>query len=92
MTDLDILGYAASGLTTASFVPQVWKTLRTRSTEDISHWWLAMFGIGISLWVVYGIWLGAWPIIIGNLVTLSLIGVIVWVKLSPVPAPLKEPA
>lgn len=88
----ELIGFAASGLTTASFVPQVLKTVRTRSTADISHLWLAMFGSGIGLWLLYGLRIGSWPIIAGNAVTLALVCVIAWVKFMPTVAPLKEPA
>ena len=45
------LGVAAGTLTTLSFVPQVLKTWRTKSVEDVSIWMLLAFNGGITLWL-----------------------------------------
>jgi MtN3 and saliva related transmembrane protein len=81
LSPVDLLGTAAGILTTASFVPQVIKTLRSGQTRDISlAMWLS-FCLGVTLWLVYGIMLGAWPIIAANVPTLGLAGTILVVKL-----------
>jgi len=78
---IDLLGAAAGLLTTASFVPQVLKTLRTRQTRDISlTMWLA-FCAGVLLWTVYGFLIEAWPVVITNIPTLVLAGTILVIKL-----------
>lgn len=74
------LGFAAATLTTVSFVPQAWMTFRTRDVSGIS---LAMYGaftLGIVLWLVYGIRLGAWPLIVANSITLLLAGAVLTMK------------
>ena len=75
-----VVGYVAGTLTTLSFVPQVRRALRTRKTDDISWGWLAMFQTGVVLWLIYGLVLHDWPIILANLVTMSLCGVLMAVK------------
>ena len=85
----EIMGLMAAGLTTASFVPQVWHTWRTQSAADISVLWIVMFASGVALWTVYGISVNSLPIIVGNIVTLALIGVIALVKFMP-RRPVKE--
>ncbi len=75
-----VVGYVAGTLTTLSFVPQVRRALRTRKTDDISWGWLAMFQTGVVLWLIYGLVLHDWPIILANLVTMSLCGVLMGVK------------
>ncbi|AFL74468.1 SemiSWEET transporter [Thiocystis violascens] len=82
MSHPDLLGYAAAFLTTASFVPQVWQTLRTRDTRALSLWMYLLFTVGVALWGVYGILLGAWPIILANGVTLLLATIVLWHKLT----------
>jgi MtN3 and saliva related transmembrane protein len=80
LSPIDLLGAVAGTLTTISFVPQVVKTLRTRQTRDISlAMWIA-FVAGVALWTVYGLLLGAWPIVAANLPTLGLAGIILAVK------------
>ncbi len=78
---VNILGFAAATFTTVAFVPQVWKTWRERSTKDISLSTFAMFSLGVFLWLVYGLLVEAWPVIIANAVTLVLSSVILFFKL-----------
>ena len=82
MTFIDALGYAAATLTTASFVPQAWLTFRTRDVSGISLAMYSVFTIGIALWLVYGIFIEAWPVVIANVVTLALAAAILGMKLS----------
>ncbi|MEN9385144.1 MAG: hypothetical protein RI959_2087 [Pseudomonadota bacterium] len=69
---IDILGFVAAVLTTASFLPQAWHTWKTRDVSGISLGMYSAFTVGITLWTVYGFHLGAWPIIISNGITLVL--------------------
>ncbi len=75
------IGLVAGTFTTAAFVPQVIKTWRTRSTEDISLAMFAIFALGVLLWLVYGIYIDSLPIVIANTITLVLAGTIVVLKL-----------
>lgn len=68
----DSIGTVAACLTTASFVPQVWHTLRSRDVSGISLGMYSLFTLGVTLWLVYGILLAAWPIIIANAITTAL--------------------
>jgi MtN3 and saliva related transmembrane protein len=81
LSPIDLLGAVAGVLTTISFVPQVVKTLRSRRTRDISLAMWATFITGVALWTVYGLLLGAWPIVAANVPTLVLAGIILVVKL-----------
>jgi MtN3 and saliva related transmembrane protein len=72
MNPTDPIGYLAATLTTVSFIPQVLHTWRLRSASGISLGMYVIFTIGIALWLIYGVLLGAWPIIIANAVTLAL--------------------
>ena len=77
----DTIGSIAACLTTASFVPQVWHTLRTRDVSGISLGMYSLFTVGVALWLVYGILMVAWPIIIANAITTSLALTILVMKL-----------
>jgi len=74
------LGFAAATLTTISFVPQAWMTFRTRNAGGVSLAMYSAFTVGIALWLVYGLRLGAWPLIIANGATLVLAGAILVMK------------
>lgn len=78
----DAIGAVAGTLTTLAFVPQVVKTWRTRQTRDISLTMWVAFWLGVCLWLVYGVLLSAWPIIVANLLTLVLAGVVLGIKLG----------
>ena len=76
----DITGSFAAILTTLSFLPQVFKTWRSGSAGDLSWIWIAGFGAGLALWLVYGLALGSLPLVAANGVTLSLVLAIALVK------------
>lgn len=82
MRMITALGFFAGTLTTISFVPQVYKTWRTRRCDDLSWGMLVLFGGGISSWLVYGLVLSELPIIAANAVTLALILAIASMKLA----------
>jgi MtN3 and saliva related transmembrane protein len=81
MSVADLLGSIAGVLTTVAFVPQVWGVWKTRSTRDISLGMYLVFTTGVGFWLVYGLVLGAWPIIVANSVTLALTGTVLVLKL-----------
>ena len=64
------IGVAAGTLTTISFIPQVLRTWKTKSVEDLSVWMLLAFNAGLALWLTYGIILRKPAIIYANSVTL----------------------
>lgn len=68
----DLVGYAAALLTTIAFVPQAWKTWKTRSAAGVSLRMYLIFTLGVALWLAYGLMIGAWPVIAANAVTLVL--------------------
>ncbi|WP_370276513.1 SemiSWEET family sugar transporter [Lutibacter sp. HS1-25] len=65
----EIIGLIAAVLTTSSFVPQVYKTWKTKSVGNISlTMYIAMF-LGILLWLVYGIHIHSISMILANSIT-----------------------
>lgn len=81
MESANLLGLVAGTLTTVAFVPQVVKTWRSRSAGDISLAMFALFGLGVFLWLLYGVRIGSLPIVLANGITLALAAVIVFFKL-----------
>ncbi|MBI2745860.1 MAG: SemiSWEET transporter [Burkholderiales bacterium] len=77
----DLIGYIAASLTTLSFLPQALHTFRTRDVSGISLGMYGMFTVGVALWLVYGLLLSAWPIVVANAVTLALALAILVMKL-----------
>ena len=66
----EAIGVVAAVLTTASFLPQVWHSFKTRDVSGISLGMYSVFTVGIALWLVYGLLIGAWPLILANGITL----------------------
>jgi|JI10StandDraft_1071094.scaffolds.fasta_scaffold399218_2 MtN3 and saliva related transmembrane protein len=80
----DLIGSLAAFLTTASFLPQAAKVLRTRETEAISLVMYSMFTAGVTLWGVYGVMTMQWSIIVANAVTVVLASIILGMKVRAV--------
>ncbi len=77
----ELIGYPAAILTTAAFVPQAWKSWRTRDLSGISLPMYAMFTLGVALWLVYGAVIGSVPVVAANGITLLLASLVLWLKL-----------
>lgn len=77
-----IIGIIAAILTTAAYIPQAYKTIKTRSTQDLSVVTFSMLFLGTALWFVYGVYLSNPPMIFANLITSILSGIILLLKLT----------
>ncbi|KQY51954.1 SemiSWEET transporter [Lysobacter sp. Root494] len=74
-------GFVAAALTTFSFIPQAVRTIRTKETHSISLGMYVMFTVGVAFWLVYGLVLMSWPMILSNIVTLALSSTILALKI-----------
>jgi len=81
MDTITLVGFVAGTLTTVAYVPQVIRSWKLKETKDISLSMLVLYAVGVSLWLVYGIWMDALPIIGANGISLILILVILGIKL-----------
>lgn len=77
----DLIGYGAALMTTLAFIPQARKSWVTRDLSGVSLGMYSLFTVGVALWLLYGILLGSWPIILANTVTLALAGMVLVLKL-----------
>jgi len=66
---IDLFGFSAALLTTIAFLPQLFKTWRTQSAEDVSLIMLILFIIGLICWIIYGSEIHSTPIVVANVVT-----------------------
>ena len=76
-----ILGLIAGALTTLSFLPQLIKAWKSRSTHDISIGMFSLLAVGVTLWITYGVVKSDLPVIVANSVTLVFVGLILALKL-----------
>jgi len=82
MESSEIVGLAAGFFATLSFLPQVIKSYKSKSTKDLSWGWLAAFTLGVLLWLTYGLMINSTPVILANIATISLLFVLIFLKLK----------
>jgi MtN3 and saliva related transmembrane protein len=81
MTITTLIGLTAAFCTTVAFVPQVVRTWKNRSTQDLSLGMYLFYATGIFAWLVYGILIRDLPLVASNGVTLVLSLIMVGFKL-----------
>jgi MtN3 and saliva related transmembrane protein len=79
--DWEIIGYAAAALTMFGFLPQLVKMVRTKSVDDVSLFMMLQMGLGVFLWLVYGLHIENSPLIVANSVNLAILALGLFVYL-----------
>ncbi|MET1411538.1 SemiSWEET transporter [Roseibium sp. HPY-6] len=77
----ETIGFIAAILGTICWLPQTIKTWRTRETKDLSLSANLLVLATVALWLIYGIAIDAWPLIVANVISVILVGAIVTAKL-----------
>jgi MtN3 and saliva related transmembrane protein len=77
-----LVSAVAATLTTAAFLPQALHIIRHKDTRAISLHMYVAFAAGVLLWLVFGILIVNWPIILSNAITLGLARAIIAMKLK----------
>jgi MtN3 and saliva related transmembrane protein len=78
---VESIGSLAAACTTLCWLPQAVKIIREKQTKGISLITQAVFTAGIALWLIYGLFLMNWPLILANAVTLVFSSVILILKI-----------
>jgi MtN3 and saliva related transmembrane protein len=73
-----LIGIAAATLTMFSFIPQIARSLRTKSVKDVSPITLFQMSCGVFLWMIYGIYLKDPIIIVANLTTFITLAILLF--------------
>ena len=76
-----IVSSITATLTTAAFVPQAYKIIRSRETAGVSLLMHVVFAAGVAFWFALGVILWNWPMMIANALTFVLTMIIVTMKL-----------
>jgi len=79
---IEIIGLIAATLTTAAFLPQVYKTWKTKDVTGLSLPMVLMLFIGIALWLAYGFLMESISIILANSITIVSIFLLVYFKIK----------
>jgi MtN3 and saliva related transmembrane protein len=84
MQTTEIIGLIAACLTTTAFFPQVIKTVKSKSTKDISLPMYSLMFAGTISWLIYGLLKNDLPIILANGVSSVAAFVIFYFKIKEV--------
>tara|TARA_B100000768_G_scaffold180087_1_gene199205 strand:- start:16540 stop:16806 length:267 start_codon:yes stop_codon:yes gene_type:complete len=76
--NIEIIGLIAAFLTTFAFIPQVYKVIKTKSTDGLSLTTYLIFIIGVCLWLTYGFYKASISMIMGNGITILLSSIIIF--------------
>ncbi|HEX6427685.1 MAG TPA: SemiSWEET transporter [Niastella sp.] len=82
MTTISTIGIIAAALTTGAYIPQAYKTIKTRSTKDLSIITFTMLFAGTILWFIYGLYIHDTPLMLANGITATLSGIIFFLKIG----------
>lgn len=77
-----ILGLAAGTLTAFAGLPQLIKSIKSKSTTDLSLGMFAAITLGVFLWMIYGIMTLDTPLVLANGITLVISGSILGLKIK----------
>jgi MtN3 and saliva related transmembrane protein len=83
MSTATTIGYLTAALSTASFGPQAWKTIRARETKEISAGMYLLTAAAFASWIVFGLLLRQWPLVVSNSICLVPAAFILLMKLLP---------
>ena len=78
------LGFTAAAIGTSLMLPQIIKSIKTKKVDDISLGMLILYFLNCLLWLIYGILIVVWPVIVSNFIALiiSIIQLVLKIKYS----------
>ena len=72
MINPEIIGFIAGIFVACSLIPQTIKSWKTKSTNDISISWMLINLTGQTLWIIYGLMIHSFSLIVMSSITLVL--------------------
>ncbi|MBU3822115.1 SemiSWEET transporter [Flavobacteriaceae bacterium XHP0103] len=82
MNLIETIGFIAAILTTVAFLPQVYKTWKTKDVSGLSLPMLFIFFSGVSIWLIYGILKDSPSMIFANSITIISSFLLLYFKLK----------
>jgi MtN3 and saliva related transmembrane protein len=82
MNWIELAGHTGSLLSSLTFVPQVYKVWKTKRTQDLSLTMMLFVLTSTIVWMVYGVALTLWPVIICNGIISALSLLLIYFKLT----------
>jgi MtN3 and saliva related transmembrane protein len=78
----EIIGHTGAFLSSITFIPQVYKVWQTKSVGDLSMAMMLIVFTSTIVWLVYGISLMLWPVIICNGIICGLSILLIYFKVA----------
>lgn len=82
MNWIEMVGHTGSLLSSITFIPQVYKVWQTKRTKDLSLSMMFIVFTSTVVWLVYGIGLMLWPVIICNAIICLLSLLLIYFKIT----------
>ena len=76
-----IIGYFAGAITIAMQIPQLYHTIRTKKTKDISMWFLLLTLLNHIFWLTYAVLDNSIPLMVTDTVGAILTAIIIGLKI-----------
>ena len=82
MNWVEIIGHFGAILSSITFIPHVVKTWQTKSVGDLSLNMMMIVFISTIVWLIYGVSLVLWPVIVANTIICALSMVLIYFKFT----------
>lgn len=82
MDYIQIAGHVGAFLSSVTFIPQVYRVWKTKSANDLSMTMMIIVFTSTVIWLVYGVALMLWPVILANSVIAVLSLMLIYFKLT----------
>jgi MtN3 and saliva related transmembrane protein len=82
MTWIEAVGHTGAFLSSITFIPQVYKAWQSRSVGDLSTAMMLIVFSSTIVWLIYGINLDLWPVIICNAIIAVLSLMLIYFKFT----------
>ena len=82
MNWIQLVGHAGALLTSITFVPQLHKAWTSKSVGDLSITMMVIVFCSNIVWIVYGVTLMLWPVILANAVVALVSFVLIYLKFA----------
>ncbi len=82
MNWIEIVGHTGAFLSSVTFIPQVYKVWQTKSVNDLSLTMMFIVFTSTLIWLVYGIALDLWPVILANSIICFLSLLLIYFKFA----------
>ncbi len=82
MDYIQIAGHIGAFLSSVTFIPQVYRVWKTKSANDLSMTMMIIVFTSTLIWLVYGVSLMLWPVILANTVIAVLSLMLIYFKIT----------